>query len=86
MNKATIQKIAKQQTMYRTEALAKRRNLLDEMKLCETENLIYRAGRLNEKAMMIVRTEAKAKAIEELAEALGIAEQVAALVDPGESV
>lgn len=81
MNKATIQKIARQQTMYRTEALAKRRNLADATNEPESDNFVFNAIKLNQHIMMIIRTEAKAKAIEELAEALGIAEQVAALVE-----
>ena len=73
MNQTDIAKIAKQHRQYRTEALAKRRNLAEEMTTCETDNLMYNAVRLNDKATMIIRTEAKAKAMEELAETLGIA-------------
>lgn len=72
MSKALTKALRKQHALYRTEANAKRRNLAEEMETCETDNLIYNAERLNGKAVAIIRTEAKAVAIEELAAELGI--------------
>ena len=72
MNQTDIAKIAKQHRQYRTEALAKRGNLIDTAALHEEPNVLVSAIVLNEHMMMIIRTEAKAKAMEELAETLGI--------------
>lgn len=83
MNQTDIARVAKQQTMYRTEALAKRRNLAELTKVVPVRDdaILSAAITVNHQTMMLIRTEAKMRAIEELAEALGIAEQVAALVE-----
>ncbi len=75
MNQTDIAKIAKQHALYRTEAEAKRRNLADAV-IRREPSAIVGATIVNEATMMIIRTEAKAVAIEELAEALGIALEV----------
>ena len=72
MNQTDIAKIAKQHRQYRTEALAKRQNLVDVATLHDGPNMLVSAITLNDATMMIIRTEAKAKAMEELAETLGI--------------
>lgn len=71
MNQTDIAKIAKQHRQYQTEALAKRRNLIDLASGTEP-NAIVSALTLNEHTLMIARTEAKAVAMEELAAELGI--------------
>lgn len=76
MNQTDIAKIAKQHALYQTEAKAKRRNLVELVNEPETDNSFYNAITINTHTLQLARTEAKAVAIEELAEALGIALEV----------